>query len=148
MTFSELEDEVARVSDEAPAGLEEPLLQARQRPALDGDGQDEPASKEQTWQQTLDWRWRVARRCGCSFVRHVLRNGKRGDAAEQQDPTPAGSPGVRGVAVLAVRIVARLLADIVGIDFVGLDRLSGWAHRGRRGNSGVWVCFQTRGRGF
>ena len=29
MTFSQLEDEVARVSDEAPAGLEEPLLKAR-----------------------------------------------------------------------------------------------------------------------
>jgi len=28
--------------DEAPAGLEQPLLQARQRPALDGDRQDQP----------------------------------------------------------------------------------------------------------
>ena len=31
--------------DEAPAGLEQPLLQARQRPALDGDGHDEPAQQ-------------------------------------------------------------------------------------------------------
>jgi hypothetical protein len=80
----------------------------------------------------LAGRWRFARRCSCSLVRHVLRDGKGGDAAKQQDPTPAGSLGVRGVAVLAVRIVARLLIDIVGIDIVGLDRLSGWAHRGRR----------------
>jgi hypothetical protein len=31
--------------DEAPAGLEEPLLQARERPALDGERQDEPAQE-------------------------------------------------------------------------------------------------------
>ena len=31
--------------DEAPAGLEQPLLQARQGPALDGDRQNEPAQQ-------------------------------------------------------------------------------------------------------
>ncbi len=31
--------------DEAPAGLEEPLLQARQGPTLDGAGQDQPAQQ-------------------------------------------------------------------------------------------------------
>ena len=31
--------------DEAPAGFEEPLLQARERPALDGERQDEPAQE-------------------------------------------------------------------------------------------------------
>jgi hypothetical protein len=30
------------MSDQPPAGLEEPLLEARQGPALDGEGQDEP----------------------------------------------------------------------------------------------------------
>ena len=29
-------------ADEPPAGLEQPLLQARQRPALDGERQDQP----------------------------------------------------------------------------------------------------------
>jgi hypothetical protein len=33
------------MSHETPAGLEEPLLQARQGPALDGDGQGEPAQE-------------------------------------------------------------------------------------------------------
>jgi len=55
----------------------------------------------------------------------VLRDGKGGNAAKQQDPTPAGSLGVRGVAVLAGRIVASFLIDIVGIDIVGLWLLSG-----------------------
>jgi hypothetical protein len=31
--------------DKAPAGLEQPLLEARQGPALDGRGQDEPAQE-------------------------------------------------------------------------------------------------------
>src|SRR5438128_1524828 len=31
--------------DQPPAGLEEPLLQARERPALDGERQDEPAQE-------------------------------------------------------------------------------------------------------
>ena len=42
VAFGELEDVVQRTSDEAPAGLEHPLLQARQRPAVDGLA--EPAS--------------------------------------------------------------------------------------------------------
>jgi hypothetical protein len=42
VTFCQLEDEVSGVSDEAPAGLEQTLLQARQRPALDGDRQNQP----------------------------------------------------------------------------------------------------------
>jgi len=33
------------MSDEASAGFEEPLLQARQRPALDGDRQDQPTQE-------------------------------------------------------------------------------------------------------
>src|SRR3989442_13167200 len=33
------------MSHETPAGLDEPLLQARQGPALDGDGQGETAQK-------------------------------------------------------------------------------------------------------
>jgi len=40
--FGKLEQEVPRMPDQAPAGLEEPLLQARQRPSLDGDGQNQP----------------------------------------------------------------------------------------------------------
>ena len=41
----QLEPEVPGMSHETRAGLEEPLLQARQGPALDGDGQGEPAQE-------------------------------------------------------------------------------------------------------
>ena len=42
VALGQLEDEVSRMPDEPPAGFEEPLLQARQGPALDGEGQNEP----------------------------------------------------------------------------------------------------------
>ncbi len=45
MAFGHLQDEVPGMSDEASAGLEEPLLQARERPALDGERQMEPAQE-------------------------------------------------------------------------------------------------------
>ena len=45
MAFGQLQDEVSGMSDEAPAGLEQPLLETRQGPALDGRGQDEPSQK-------------------------------------------------------------------------------------------------------
>jgi hypothetical protein len=41
----QLEPEVPGMSHETPAGLEEPLLQAGQGPALDGDRQGEPAQQ-------------------------------------------------------------------------------------------------------
>jgi len=40
-----LKHEVPSMPDEAPAGLEQPLLETREGPALDGDGQDEPAQQ-------------------------------------------------------------------------------------------------------
>ncbi len=43
--LGQLEDVVPGVPDQAPAGLEQPLLQARQGPALDGEGQGEPAQQ-------------------------------------------------------------------------------------------------------
>jgi len=43
LTFGQLQDEVPGMSDEAPARLEESLLETRQGPALDGAGEDEPA---------------------------------------------------------------------------------------------------------
>jgi hypothetical protein len=43
VALGQLEDEVPRMPDEAAAGLEEPLLEARQGPALDGERQDQPA---------------------------------------------------------------------------------------------------------
>jgi hypothetical protein len=43
LALGHLEDEVSGMSIQAPAGLEEPLLQARQEPALDGSEQDQPA---------------------------------------------------------------------------------------------------------
>ena len=45
MAFGQLQDEVSGMSDEAPAGPEQPLLQACQRPALDGREQNEPSQK-------------------------------------------------------------------------------------------------------
>jgi hypothetical protein len=42
VALGQLEHEVSGMSDEAPAGLEQVLLEARQRPALDGDRQDQP----------------------------------------------------------------------------------------------------------
>src|SRR5260370_8107191 len=42
VALGQLEHEVPSMPDEAPAGLEEPLLETREGPALDGDGQDEP----------------------------------------------------------------------------------------------------------
>src|SRR5262249_43809098 len=45
VALGELQDEVPGMSDQPAARLEEPLLQTRQRPALDGDGEDEPAQQ-------------------------------------------------------------------------------------------------------
>ena len=45
VALGQLKDEVPRMPDEAPAGLEEPLLEARQRPTLNGWGQDEPSQQ-------------------------------------------------------------------------------------------------------
>jgi hypothetical protein len=42
VTFGQLKHEVPRMSNEASAGLEQALLEARQRPVLDGDRQDQP----------------------------------------------------------------------------------------------------------
>ena len=41
VAFGQLSDEVPGMSDEAPAGLEEPLLEARQGPAVDRAGQSD-----------------------------------------------------------------------------------------------------------
>src|SRR5262245_24434555 len=45
VTFGELQGEVSGMPDQAPAGLEEPLLETRQRPTLNGAGQDEPSQQ-------------------------------------------------------------------------------------------------------
>ena len=45
VAFGQLEDKVPRMPDEAPAGLEQPPLQARKRPALNGEGQDQSAQE-------------------------------------------------------------------------------------------------------
>jgi len=45
VALRQLQDEVAGMEDEPPAGLEQPLLQARQRPALDGERQDQPTQE-------------------------------------------------------------------------------------------------------
>ncbi len=43
VVLGQLEHEVPRVPDQPPAGLEEPLLQVRQGPALEGERQNQPA---------------------------------------------------------------------------------------------------------
>src|SRR5262249_18117052 len=45
VTFGQLEDEVPGMADQAPTGLEQPLLETREGPALDGDGQDQSAQQ-------------------------------------------------------------------------------------------------------
>lgn len=45
VALGQLEHEGPRMPDQPPAGLEESLLEARQGPALDGDGQDEPTQQ-------------------------------------------------------------------------------------------------------
>ncbi len=45
VALGQLEHEVPRMPDQPPAGLEEPLLETRQGPALDGDRQNEPAQQ-------------------------------------------------------------------------------------------------------
>ena len=45
LAFGQLQDEVPGMSDEASACPEQPPLETREGPALDGDGQDEPAQQ-------------------------------------------------------------------------------------------------------
>ena len=45
VTLGKLEHEVPRMPDQTPTGLEEPLLEARQGPVLDGDGQNQPTQQ-------------------------------------------------------------------------------------------------------
>ena len=45
MALRQLQDEVPGVTNEATTGLEQPLLEPRQRPALDGERQDQPAQE-------------------------------------------------------------------------------------------------------
>jgi hypothetical protein len=45
VALGQLEDEVPRMPDQPPTRLEEPLLETREGPALDGDGQDEPTEQ-------------------------------------------------------------------------------------------------------
>lgn len=45
VALGQLGDEVSRMPDETPAGLEPPLLEARQRPTLNGEGQKKSALK-------------------------------------------------------------------------------------------------------
>jgi hypothetical protein len=42
VAFGQLEDEVSSVPDEASAGIEQPLLQTREGPVLDGQRQGQP----------------------------------------------------------------------------------------------------------
>ena len=45
VALGQLETVVAGVPDQASARLEQPLLEARERPALDGDRQDQPTQQ-------------------------------------------------------------------------------------------------------
>src|SRR5262249_48184409 len=42
VAFGKLQREVPSVPDQAPASLEQPLLEARERPIADGDGKNQP----------------------------------------------------------------------------------------------------------
>ncbi len=43
VALGQLEDEVPRMPDKAPTGLEQPLLQTRDEPVPDGEKQHQPA---------------------------------------------------------------------------------------------------------
>jgi hypothetical protein len=45
VAFGELQGEVPGMPDEPAARLEEPLLEAREGPSLDGEGQGQPAKQ-------------------------------------------------------------------------------------------------------
>ena len=45
LALGELQDEVPRMPDQATTGLEQPPLETRQGPALDGDRQDQPTQQ-------------------------------------------------------------------------------------------------------
>ena len=45
VALGQLEDEVPRMPDQPPARLEQPLLETREGPTLDSDGQDEPTEQ-------------------------------------------------------------------------------------------------------
>jgi hypothetical protein len=45
VALGQLQDEVSGVPNEATTGLEEPLLETRQRPALNADRQDQPTQE-------------------------------------------------------------------------------------------------------
>jgi hypothetical protein len=45
VAFRQLQDEVPGMSDQTPAGLEDLMLQTRQRPTSDGQGQGKPAQE-------------------------------------------------------------------------------------------------------
>ena len=45
VALGQLEDEIPGMADEATAGLEQPLLEAREGPALDGERQDQSAQQ-------------------------------------------------------------------------------------------------------
>ena len=45
VALGQLQDEVPGVSNQTPTGLEQPLLQARQGPAPDGERQGQPAQE-------------------------------------------------------------------------------------------------------
>jgi hypothetical protein len=49
VTFGKLQGEVPGMPDEASARLEQPLLEAREGPALDGDRQNQPESSFLLW---------------------------------------------------------------------------------------------------
>src|SRR5207245_2064615 len=45
VAFGELQGEVPGMSDQPPAGFEQPLLETREGPVLDGDRQDQPTQQ-------------------------------------------------------------------------------------------------------
>lgn len=62
VTFGQLKHEVPRMSKEASADLEQALLEARQRPVLDGDRQDQPTQPPSNRRTSLAWkRWQESR---------------------------------------------------------------------------------------
>ena len=57
VALGQLEHEEPSMPDKAPASLEQPLLEIREGPALDGDGQDPARGTERWWVRSSKGTW-------------------------------------------------------------------------------------------
>jgi len=96
VAFGQLADEVPDVPNEAAAGLERALLQARQRPALDGERQDEPTRERPGRLMLPEVRIEVSESLLVRLLREDARfermqGGRKRDTAPGHDGSSSGT---------------------------------------------------------